>query len=386
MAAAVTTEHTKGSPLRDRGFRMMLIGTIGLFCGYALLLPVVPLWVVAGGGSEFAAGASTGVFMATTVLSQLTVPALVRARGYRAITIWGALLIGVPSPLLIIATGWQPILAISLVRGIGFGFMTVCGSALIAEMLPRHMLARASGLYGLAVGLPQLLGLGTGTLLAEQWGFGPVFLLATALPLAGIGPMLLLPKVFPRHREPTRWLATMSATWRPWLVMLSGSIGFGSLATFLPIVLAETPVAASVALFAATGAALLSRWAAGALGDRLGGAGRILPAAAMACMLGLAGLAVATAANTALLAIITVGVFGIGFGAVQNDSLVAMFAATPAGQASMVWNIAWDGGTGLGAVVVGAVVSGAGYPFAFALLAALVLALVPVAVRARQVT
>jgi predicted MFS family arabinose efflux permease len=59
---------------------------------------------------------------------------------------------------------------------------------------------------------------------------------------------------------------------------------------------------------------------------------------------------------------------GFGFGLVQNDSLTVLFAAFGSsgyGAASAVWNIAYDAGTGVGALGLGAVAQGFGYPAAF---------------------
>ncbi|WP_199433625.1 MFS transporter [Qaidamihabitans albus] len=359
----------------------MLVASLAAFFGYALLLPVVPLWAVRQGAGPFAAGSATGVFMASTVLAQFAVPAFVRRFGYRAGLLWGALLLGVPAPLLIVATGAPAILGVSFVRGLGFGLLTVCGSALIAELLPTGSLARGAGLYGLAVGLPQLLGLPAGTSIAEHWGFAPVFLLATALPVVALLPILLLPKVVPRHHSGRRpgLRPLVTATWRPWLAMLAVSTGFGALATFLPIAL-DSPAVAAVALFVVPGTAMLARWAAGQLGDRMAEPGRMLAGALALAGLGLLALAGLTA--HAVPAVIAVALFGIGFGVVQNDALVAMFARSPAGQASVVWNVAFDAGQGLGAVAVGAIVSGTSFPVAFALLAASAFVLLPVAWRA----
>lgn len=367
----------------------MLLGTTAVFFGYALLLSVVPLWMVRNGSGEFAAGGATGVFMATTVLGQLGVPAFVRAWGYRAAMLLGAVLLGVPAVLLIFSGQWASVLGICLVRGVGFGLVTVCGSAMIAELLPKRMLARGSGLYGLAVGVPQLVGLPAGTWVAQQFGFTPVFLVATALPILGIVPIALLPKAFPHTGDGSgrRLMSTVESTWRPWLVILSASIGFGSLATFLPIVLGGTPAAAPLALLVVTGTALVSRWLAGIAGDRMVRAGRMLPFALLVSGAGLAGFAVSTAldANPSVaLAVAAVAVFGIGFGVVQNDSLVVMFVRTSAGPASVVWNIAFDAGQGVGAVVVGAVVSGTSFSVAFALLAGFAFVLLPVAWRSRR--
>lgn len=364
------------SPLRHRPFLLMLLAAAAAFSGYGLLLPVVPLWAVRQGAGALVAGAATGVFMASTVVVQFAVPAFAAARGYRSGLVWGALLLGVPSPLFLVATNAPPILAISLVRGAGFGLLTVCASALIAELLPGRLVARGSGLYGLAVGLPQLLGLPLGTAIAETWGFAPVFGLAATLPLCAVVPMLGMPPAFPRHDPGGRggFAGAVAATWRPWLPMLAVSTGFGSLATFLPMALPTS--AAAVALFVVPGTSMLARWVAGLVGHRMPGPGRMLVGALMLGGLGLLGFALAP---HPVLAVVAVAVFGIGFGIVQNDALVAMFARTRAGTASVAWNVAFDAGQGLGAVAVGAVVSGASFAVAFSLLAGWAFALLPVA-------
>lgn len=62
------------------------------------------------------------------------------------------------------------------------------------------------------------------------------------------------------------------------------------------------------------------------------------------------------------------GLVGIGFGAVQNDTLVTLFAragAARSGAASSVWNTAYDSGTGLGATALAAVLGAAGAPWSF---------------------
>lgn len=69
-------------------------------------------------------------------------------------------------------------------------------------------------------------------------------------------------------------------------------------------------------------------------------------------------------------------VFGAGFGIAQNASLAVMFAAVPRsgyGRASALWNMAFDGGYGLGAIGYGAIAGATGYPVAFALTAGVVL-------------
>ncbi|GAB3496872.1 MFS transporter [Amycolatopsis cihanbeyliensis] len=365
------------SPLRHRDFRLLLIATVAMMSGFALLLPVLPLWVIASGGGEAVAGATTGVFMASTVLAQLAVPAVVRVYGYKPALLLGTGLLGLPALLLPLADVSWAVLAISLARGLGFGLVTVCGSALIAELLPKDAIAGGSGLYGLATGLPQLIGLPAGAWLAQDWGFRPVFLIAAGIPLVSLAGVALLPTVFPREGERTRWLSTVALIWRPWVVMLLGSVGYGALATFLPIVLGGS---GAIALLLVAGTAMVARWLAGVVGNRMVVAGRMLAPALVTVAVGLLGFAATT--SNAPLAVLAVAVFGAGFGVVQNDALVVMFTRSPAGPASVVWNVAFDAGQGLGAVAVGAVVAGTSFGLAFALLGALAAAALPLLRRA----
>jgi len=75
------------------------------------------------------------------------------------------------------------------------------------------------------------------------------------------------------------------------------------------------------------------------------------------------------------------GLFGAGFGVAQNATLAVMFERVPQsefGRVSALWNLAYDGGMGTGAVGFGLLVGGAGYPAAFGLTAAiLAAALIP---------
>jgi len=375
------------SPLRNGRFVAMLLASTGLFAGFSLLVSVVPLWVVRGGGGEFAAGASTGVFMATTVLAQLLMTGLVRRFGYRAMFIVGALLIGAPVPLLVLSADWQPVLAISGVRGLGFGIMTVCGSALIAELLPAGSLGRGSGLYGIAVGLPLLVCLPASTAIAEYTGFLPVFVAATALPLLAIPPMLVLPRGQGDTPADDRSVTAAAASvWRPWLPMLAGSIAFGAMVTFLPLVFAEAPALGSASLLLMSATALGGRWLAGLWGDRAASAGRMLLAGIAAVAAGLLGFAGGSGIATTTAMVLAVGcvaVYGAGFGVVQNDSLVLMFARVSPAHASVAWNVAFDAGQGAGAVAVGAMAAATSYPVAFGALGLFALAVLPVSARAR---
>lgn len=375
----------------ERSLWLLLVGTVGSFGGYALLLSVVPLWASSHGAGEFGAGATTGVLMATTVATQLAMPRLLRSLGYRTVLVAGSVLLGAPAPWYALSASPWVLFGVSAVRGLGFGLLTVSGSALAAELVPVSRRARATGHYGVAVGLPQLVGLPVGVWLAQHVGYPVVFLLAGALPLAAVLPVLGITE--PVARRPVRGAAHRAPSWAgfprllgPGSVMITTTVGATSLITFLPITLGTI---APAALFLLSGGMLGGRWLAGALGDRFDPVGRLLPAGVAVAVCGLAGTALGVslpAAGTGPpLAVLGAALCGVGFGVVQNESLVLMFdrLGRPGyGLASTVWNIGYDAGTGIGAVVVGALLTVTGAAAGFALAGASVLAVLPVALLA----
>src|SRR5918997_772049 len=78
-------------------FRFMLGATVLCFSGYALLLPVVPLWAERGGSGALGSGATTAMLMATTVATQLAVPWLLVRIGHRWVLAAGSVLLGAPA-------------------------------------------------------------------------------------------------------------------------------------------------------------------------------------------------------------------------------------------------------------------------------------------------
>lgn len=372
--------------LGSRSFRLMLVASFAGFGGYALLLPVVPLWASAGGAAEFGAGATTGMLMLSTVATQLGVPRLLRRFGYRAVLAAGMVLLGAPSALYALGADLPLLLGISLVRGVGFGLLTVAGSALIAELVPAGELGRASARYGFAVGLPQLVLLPAGVAVAEVAGFGPLFVLAAVLPLAAL---LAVPWIrLPRRPDPVgtqpgpaRWRAVRAAA-GPWLAMLVCSVAQGGLITFLPLAVPGSRLLVPAALLATAAGALLGRLGAGELIDRYAMAGRLLPVGVGTAALGMLAEVLGTGSGVAV--ITGAALVGLGFGVVQTDSLVVMFAAAGAvgyGSASAAWNIAYDTGTGLGATGLGAVAQPFGFEAAFGTSALLLAATLPVVLR-----
>ncbi|HYH29351.1 MAG TPA: MFS transporter [Pseudonocardia sp.] len=363
-----TTDTAAG--ISGASFRLMLGATVLCFSGYSLLLPVVPLWTARGGAGAFGAGATTAVLMATTVATQLTVPWLLARIGHRWVLALGSVLLGAPTPLIGLSSDLGPVLALSAVRGIGFGLATVAGSALVAELVPRAQHGRAAGRYGLAVGLPQLVLLATGVALVDRIGFTAVFVAAGVGPVLGalLVPAIRMPRGGSEAAGATVTGTPVRAAPAPLVAMLTCSIAQGGLITFLPLAAPDAGLAVAGALFATSAGALLGRLLAGELVDRRGWGGRLLTPGMLLTAAGLVVVIVALGAGGAALIVLGAAAVGVGFGIVQNDALTVLFAAFGSaryGAASAAWNIAYDAGTGVGALGLGAVADPFGYPTAF---------------------
>ncbi|MFJ2868016.1 MFS transporter [Kitasatospora sp. NPDC087314] len=365
-------------PLLTRALLLRFVSIVGASIGFNLLLSVVPLYAQESGGGEHAAGLATGALMLATVIGELATPALAARFGYRPVLAAGLVLLGAPALVLTATGSMAAVVAVCLLRGLGFAVTIVAGGALTATLIPPERRGEGLALVGVVSGLPSLIGLPFGVWLAQHVGYGLVFTIGAVAPLAAVASVPALPNGA-RAGGPSvgiRQGLRSGGLLRPAVVFAATALAAGIIVTFLPLAV-PSPGVVAVALLVQPGASTVARWLAGRHGDRRGSAGLVLPAvlASAAGVLLLARTAdpVAVVAGAAL--------FGLGFGAAQNATLMLMYARVPAagfGTVTALWNVAYDGAMGAGAVAFGAVAGGTGYPWAFVLTAAVTLvALVP---------
>ncbi len=376
------------------GIRRLLGVTLLGFAGFAATLGSLPWWAAEGGASVSTAGLVTAAMLVTTVATQAAVPAVVRRLGSGRSLAIGLVALGAPCPLYALFTDLGPLLAFSAVRGVGFALLTVIGSTLTRLLAPPGRHGEAAGLYGLAIGVPGVIVVPGAVALAQSAGYWPVAVLA-ALPVLAVPAALALsddrdaadataPSVIGHRRAVLRVLV-------PSVLLLVVTLAGSGVVTFVPI---ERPdgLLAAVALlvFGVTGAA--GRWRSGVLADRSGTA-LLLPASLVTTASGVAGVAGGLAGGSDALLVGGAAISGLGYGAVQNLTLVAAFRRVDPADvptASAVWNISFDAGTAVGAVAVGAVAAwgadaagqgGVGVAAALGMCAVLLAVAVPLSLR-----
>jgi predicted MFS family arabinose efflux permease len=352
---------------------------------FFLLLSVMPMLAKAAGVGSSGAGLMTGSLLLGTVVAEALATLALRRLGYRAVIAAGAVLLGPPALAML---GHQPqavMIGVSLVRGLGFGFCGVATAALTAKMLPPERRGEGLGLLGIVSGVPAVVALPAGVWLAGH------HLAATAAAMAaviGLLPLVALRWV-PGGREPrpagrparTGWSGRLSVSaLRLPLIFAAVTVAAGVVDSFLPLVKAIPSDLCSAGLLVQSVVATVTRWQAGRYGDRYGH-GRFLVPALAVCALGLAALLGLDSPAPLFAGLV---LFGAGFGVLESATFARLLEQQPEATASARWNFAYDAGYGAGPAVFGLFCARTGYPAAFALTGALVLAVVPLAFRERR--
>lgn len=376
-----------------RDFRLLLASTLLTSGSFGLLLPVVPLWAQAGGAAPAGVGATNATFLLTTVAAQVGAPRVLRLLGHREALGLGALLFGLPV-FAYVASSWLPgLIVISGLRGIGFAWIVVTGSALVAHLLPAYRRGRGLGQLGLSIGLPNVLCLPAGPWLSQQVSFPVVFMISGTLPLVGAGIAFTMRVRTKESRQARRDHARSDGRRSvrpadlaaPFAVMCSAALASSAYVTFLPAAV-DAGAAATVGLLGYSVGALAGRWFGGVFGDRYRRPVLLVPGVALSA-LGVFALVLVTGTDVVAVAVTVAAagglVFGLGFGAVQNTTLTAMFDRVSSrgyDAASTVWNMGFDSGIGIGSLALGVLAGIAGYPVTFGVAAALLVLALPLAV------
>jgi predicted MFS family arabinose efflux permease len=347
---------------------LTLVSFATLF-GFQLLLSVVPLYADEAGGGSSGAGLATAAFMLSTVMTQIQMPRILGRFGYRRALAAGLLFLGVPALFYAYATTLAPILAVTLLRGVGFGVVTVVFAALIVELAPPGRRGEALGLLGVAITLPTIFCNALGLWLVDRFGFEIVFLLGGVAPLLGLAMIhgIRFAATPGGNEEGVSFFAGLRRPHlrRIFLLFAAATMAAGVVVTFLPLAVPGSGI------FSAAGALLVvgitstaSRWWGGRFGDRRDP--RLLLAPGLiACAIGIAGLPFGGALMLAGAAL-----FGTGFGLLQNATLILTMervSKSEYGLGSTLWNAAFDAGTGVGAFSFGFVISAVGFAWSFAL-------------------
>jgi MFS family permease len=383
--------------------RLLAVYTITGFTGFFATMSALPAWIATQGTSDSLAGFVTTVLLAATVSTQSMVPRMMARLGMTTTLAIGLVALGAPSLLFLVDGGYWWVLAICALRGVGFGSMTVLGAMLTARIVPPYRRGEAIGIYGLAIAVPNLLVVPGGVALVSAGHFWVVALRGAA-PLLGLPVVRALAKAAAGHgaspqvdRRAAAGAAAGSGAARqaarkaalgPALVLMVVTLTSGGFMTYLPIIRPDGALAtAALLVWGAFGA--LTRWRIGPMADRTG-LRALLPGSSVLSVVGIcvvAGGLMMHGGASAVVVLIGAAVLGVGYGGTQNLTLVAAFIQArqkETATVSSVWNIGFDAGTALGSGLVGLLILAVTIPSALALTSLLILASLPLTIRAAR--
>ena len=344
---------------------------------FFLLLSVMPMLAAAAGAGSSDAGLITGSLLLGTVAAEAAAAAAISRFGYRVVLAAGAVLLGAPALAMLVPEPQAVMVSVSLVRGFGIVSGIPAIVALPAGIwLAGHHLAAAAAAMAATAGLLPLA--------AIRWlpGGREARRPAGARMLPGAPDSRQLPGARGSRRVPgARGSRRMTgAALRLPLIFAAATVAAGVLDSFLPLAKGIPSNLSSAALLVQAIVATLTRWQAGKRGDRYGHARLLIPALAVAAL----GMVTMMALGSPAAIFAGMVLFGAGFGVIENATFALMIEQLPEAKASALWNFAYDAGYGAGPAVFGLICVRTGYPAAFALTGALILAAVPAARRERK--
>ena len=340
------------------------------FLAIGAALPVLPRYVRGPiGAGDFSVGIVVGCFAFAAILGRPIGGRLADARGRRRIVVIGMLISALAGAMYLLPLGVGGLIAARLVLGLGDGWVFTAGATWIVDLAPEERRGRAIGLFGLAIWGGLTVGPIAGEVLLGALSYEAVWVFCAIAPLLGALVAARVPEVHvaPPARPPgaARLPLVPRPVVEPGIALALANVGYGTMAGFVVLHLADQGIGGGATVFTAFAAAVVvSRLVLGALPDRLGPR-RTAAAAGLAEALGLALIAAAPGIATALAGAI---VMGAGFSLLfPSLALIAVSRVEPErrGAALGAFTAFFDAGVGVGAPLAGAIAAVAGYPAAF---------------------
>lgn len=333
----------------------------GVFLGYAnqwMVMPVIPLYVNAQGGSALLAGFALLAFAVPSVVVRPFIGMLADRWNAAGVLVLGLIAMAMGSALLLIPA-FVMLFAASVVRGLGWAGVNTGGYARLAADAPSERRGEAAGYYTAATSAASMIFPAFALwLLQQDVGFPAVFTASIALammaipfgiPLIRNGPQKPPPRAQEKSAGPVLDRGVLIAT----ALNLSSTLAMPAVTAFLPLYAQSLGIANVGAFYVVAGIVnillrpMLGRWS-----DGMGRA----PGIALGLGSQFVGiLLIATASGLA--AILLGGIFvAIGMSLTTSiTTALAMDLARPEsrGQAMATYSMSYQIGAGIGAIISG---------------------------------
>ena len=375
------------SALFTRPFVVTCLATFFFYLSFYLILPVMPLYVSAMGGTSFQIGLIIGLFSFMAMVLRPPAGWIIDTRGCRAVLLAGMTIFLLASLGYVITPTVTGVLVLRLFHGVGMGLFPTAATVVVAQVAPPARRGEAMGWFGIANSVGLIIGPTAGTAVASQMGFPALFLVAGGVASLGLLCILLLPPIGrppSKSGRPLRLQDFFSrAAILPSVLLLFLYVPYGAMVAFIPIVAGRRGLANPGTFYTIYAlAVLLVRGKAGQLSDQRGRAAVILPGMLVASI----AFAVLGVTSGPFGVLVGAAVYGVGFGAVQPALMALTADRVPLeerGKAMGTFYTAWELGITMGSLGAGLLLNLTDFPLMFLACAAMPMAGALLSLRAR---
>ncbi|HUW66073.1 MAG TPA: MFS transporter [Spirochaetia bacterium] len=343
-----------------------------VFGSFYYLMSTLQYYVIGLGGNVAAVGLVQGVFVIVAVLLRPMVGNLLDNRGRRRFLLLGiAIIVGSFLVYPMVPQVWW-ILAVRMLHGVGWAFATTAVSTMVADVVPPRRRGEAMGYYSNFMDVAMGAGPFIGVLLLQFGGYQAVFIGAAITLLPALGTVGAIKECYQPPPAPVKRPLLSRPALLPGLVMITASIGYGTVVTFIPTLATARHIAGTFlgvsdyAFFYIAYAAtlILTRGPWGRISDRYGRQAAIIPG----LLLMAAGTFTLALTRSFPILVMAGIIYAGGFGSAQPAIMawtVDRAGRSNFGAAMGTFFAAFDGGIGIGAMAMGTLIQHFSYSLAF---------------------
>ena len=355
-----------------RDFSAIFVAQVVFSCGYCILIPTLPIYLLKGGSTEVQIGVLIGTSGIASLLVRPFVGRALLKVSEKSFIMVGALLFSIGSVGYIFASSFGLLLMVRVIQGVGSAFIFTAAVTWVANTSPGNRLGQSLAYYYLAFNIAFALIPSFGMFLINAYSFTVLFWVATGLTL---GYLCIVAKLGRRPVDPTTQedvkkgpLISREALPTAVVAMIC-SMHWGALTAFFPLYALSHGVSNPGLFFSAFAVMIISSRALGGRLLDLHSRDRVI----LPCLTTVIIAMIILVFSKTLPMFIVVGlVWGIGH-AFVFPALAAwtLDRAGSPGPTMATFSALDELGTGLGSVVAGVILRLSGYPAMFLCLAVL---------------
>jgi MFS family permease len=151
--------------------------------GFYMLLPTIPLFIAALGGTSAQVGWVATAFSAASILMRFFINVVLRKADKKRTFLAGMLFTVLITALYSLADSVGSICVLRILQGFGFGIVTTLCAATVADILPASRKGEGIGYFGMGTILAAAVCPALGLYFLSGYGFEAMFLAAAVFPL-----------------------------------------------------------------------------------------------------------------------------------------------------------------------------------------------------------